>query len=163
MTGLGFRGAAGATLVALLLGGHGLPAGAADALVIEKGVVTVNEIAGPGTVPEGAIMMWSGDPKVLPAGWVLCDGVKRGKHEVPNLAGRFILGRAPGSFPMRSEGGAGAGGAEAFSTTGTVLTVTGAKPTTPTNGTAVVTPVAGNLPPYYVLAYIMYVGPTNLN
>src|SRR5262249_34779064 len=45
-------------------------------------------ITGQGAVPVGAIMMWSGDVKSLPKGWVLCDG----GNETPDLRGRFIVG-----------------------------------------------------------------------
>lgn len=39
-------------------------------------------------VPPGAIIMWSGDPVKLPAGWNLCDGT----NGTPDLRGRFIVG-----------------------------------------------------------------------
>ncbi|MEO6903448.1 MAG: hypothetical protein ABI315_09850 [Bacteroidia bacterium] len=43
-------------------------------------------------VPSGAIMMWSGDPAALPAGWALCDGATIGSFLTPDLRGRFIVG-----------------------------------------------------------------------
>jgi microcystin-dependent protein len=43
-------------------------------------------------VPTGAIMMWSGDPLTLPAGWALCDGTTYGTLVSPDLRGRFIVG-----------------------------------------------------------------------
>ena len=43
-------------------------------------------------VPTGAIVMWSGDPLSLPAGWALCDGSTIGSFVTPDLRGRFIVG-----------------------------------------------------------------------
>jgi microcystin-dependent protein len=45
-------------------------------------------VAGKGAVPVGAILMWSGNPANLPAGWVLCDGT----NNTPNLQDRFVVG-----------------------------------------------------------------------
>jgi microcystin-dependent protein len=42
-------------------------------------------------VPTGVIVMWSGSPASIPAGWALCDG-GGGR---PNLLGRFIIGYNP--------------------------------------------------------------------
>jgi len=39
-------------------------------------------------VPTGAILMWSGNPALIPSGWGLCDGTA-GR---PDLRGRFIVG-----------------------------------------------------------------------
>jgi microcystin-dependent protein len=39
-------------------------------------------------VPAGAIVMWSGSPGSIPAGWALCDG----SNGTPDLSGRFIVG-----------------------------------------------------------------------
>lgn len=79
--------------------------GPQDALVIEKdGAVRVNTaLYGKGAVPVGSILMWSGDPAKLPAGWVLCDG----KNETPDLSGRFIVGYGPGAGyrTMKEPGG----------------------------------------------------------
>ena len=41
-----------------------------------------------GTVPVGGIIMWSGDPTLLPSGWSLCDGT----NGTPDLKGRFVVG-----------------------------------------------------------------------
>lgn len=38
-------------------------------------------------VPEGAIVMWSGDPAAIPDGWQLCNGM----FGTPDLRDRFIL------------------------------------------------------------------------
>jgi microcystin-dependent protein len=50
---------------------------------------------GGGWVPVGGIIMWSGAPDQIPAGWALCDG----RNGTPNLQDRFVLGwgkRPPG-------------------------------------------------------------------
>lgn len=54
-------------------------------------------LVGPGAVPVGAILMWSGDPAKLPAGWHLCNGVGwfANGDPVPDLRGRFIVGHDP--------------------------------------------------------------------
>lgn len=71
-----------------------------DALVIEKDAVKVTTslsvagtaaaetFVGMGAMPVGAILMWSGSPDKVPAGWLLCDGTKG----TPPLSGRFIVG-----------------------------------------------------------------------
>lgn len=41
------------------------------------------------SVPIGTIMMWSGDQRSIPAGWMICDGRSGG---VPDLRERFIIG-----------------------------------------------------------------------
>lgn len=47
-------------------------------------------------VPTGGIIMWSGNPAAIPAGWALCDGTA-GR---PDLRGRFVVGYDPGSLPL---------------------------------------------------------------
>ena len=39
-------------------------------------------------VPKGAIILWSGSVGNIPSGWALCDGT----NGTPNLQGRFVLG-----------------------------------------------------------------------
>lgn len=46
------------------------------------------EFGGPGTVPLGGIIMWSGDTNTIPEGWDLCNG----DNGTPDLSGRFIVG-----------------------------------------------------------------------
>lgn len=50
--------------------------------------VSAPKIYGEGTMPPGAIIMWSGNPKALPVGWALCDG----QNGTPDLKGRFVVG-----------------------------------------------------------------------
>ncbi len=47
-----------------------------------------NSISGPGTIPLGGIIMWSGSKGNVPDGWKLCDGT----DGTPDLRNRFILG-----------------------------------------------------------------------
>lgn len=72
-----------------------------------NGNINVNGFAQNALVPTGAIMMWSGDPNALPAGWGLCNGhyYGPGGYDVvvlppffpigiihsPDLRGRFIV------------------------------------------------------------------------
>ncbi|MEQ8811952.1 MAG: hypothetical protein RIE59_22990 [Imperialibacter sp.] len=53
--------------------------------------------------PVKSIVMWSGDPNALPAGWYLCDG----GNGTPDLRGRFIVGLNPGGsdYPSKGPGG----------------------------------------------------------
>lgn len=51
-------------------------------------VSDANSISGPGTIPIGGIIMWSGSKGSVPDGWKLCDGT----DGTPDLRGRFILG-----------------------------------------------------------------------
>jgi len=55
-----------------------------------------------GAAPAGGIIMWSGSPSAIPAGWALCDGTAG----TPDLRGRFIVGyesRTGGSIPAHSD------------------------------------------------------------
>lgn len=63
---------------------------------INTAVVTTLKVAPFSTnalVPTGGIIMWSGSPSAIPAGWALCDGTA-GR---PDLRGRFVVGYDPGS------------------------------------------------------------------
>lgn len=60
--------------------------------------VTAGTFVGNGTIPIGGIIMWSGTTP--PAGWALCDGV----NGRPNLKGKFVLGYGAGQN-IRDEGG----------------------------------------------------------
>ncbi len=54
-------------------------------------------------VPTGSIIMWSGNPLALPAGWALCDGKTYGALVTPDLRGRFIVGAGQNSQPGQNE------------------------------------------------------------
>ena len=56
---------------------------------------------GPGTIPLGGIIMWSGSTP--PTGWALCNGQSSNGQQTPDLRGRFILGS--GSRSIGQSGG----------------------------------------------------------
>ena len=60
-------------------------------------------LAAAGSFSPGMIMLWSGNPASVPAGWALCDGLD-GR---PNLKGKFIVGfsATTGTYQMGSTGG----------------------------------------------------------
>lgn len=185
------RAGRGPVLVVTLLGALIAAAGAVrsqnerDALVVEaSGKVLVREsIEGPGTVPVGAILMWSGDPARLPPGWALCDG----EHHTPDLRGRFIAGLDPRAADYAVAGKTG--GVERvvlrpeelgihthqIEPSGKGLSSGNVKVGMVSFKVSADTPVFGpstagpspaappaaheNRPPYLVLAYIMYTGP----
>lgn len=76
----------------------------AGGLTVTGPVEVPGGIAGPGAVPKGAILMWSGDPAKLPEGWYLCNGsgwLANG-DPVPDLRGSFIVGHDPDNHDYRS-------------------------------------------------------------
>lgn len=52
-------------------------------------------ITGYGTIPVGGIIMWSGTN--VPSGWALCNGQTNSGIVTPNLSGRFVLGSGSGA------------------------------------------------------------------
>lgn len=58
-------------------------------------ITVLGSISGGGTIPTGAIVMWSGS--TAPTGWALCDGSTVNGIVTPDLRGRFVLGSGPGS------------------------------------------------------------------
>ena len=67
--------------------------GGTKMMSLSDGVLSVSDrFIGKGAVPPGAILMWSGVPTQLPAGWILCDGT----NGAPDLQSRFIVGYQPG-------------------------------------------------------------------
>jgi microcystin-dependent protein len=46
--------------------------------------------------PKGMVMMWAGQLTQIPQGWVLCDG----KNDTPDLRGKFVLGVNPKVDPV---------------------------------------------------------------
>lgn len=59
------------------------------------GSLTAHKIEGIGAFVQGMVIMWSGEIRQIPSGWVLCDG-KRG--DIPDLSGRFVLGVGRGNL-----------------------------------------------------------------
>lgn len=55
---------------------------------------------GPGTIPIGGIVIWSGAIVDIPAGWSLCDG----SGSTPDLRDRFIVG-AGSTYAVDATGG----------------------------------------------------------
>ena len=71
-------------------------------LTIDGGALKVDtKFAGHGTVPIGAILLWSGAVNAIPEGWALCNG----QNGTPNLADRFIIG-AGNVYAVNASGGA---------------------------------------------------------
>lgn len=134
-------------------------------------------------VPVGTIVMWSGDINDIPSGWKLCNGDNTDEAidiDIPNLSGRFVVGYngADSDFDKikhsggqktvtltvdeipshshdvnyRSENRAGdSGQSSELQPEGNQKQV---EATTQTGGGG----AHNNLPPYYVLAYIIYAG-----
>jgi microcystin-dependent protein len=156
--------------------GADLISSSANAVTV-NGTVTASSFAGNGTIPLGGIIMWSGS--TAPPGWALCNG----QNGTPDLRGRFVLGAGAGTGLTARDLGQ-MGGVEAHTltaaempahnhptTVGTVGYVAswnssreatkapdqGRNNGNQTQGSA----MAGggqphdNMPPYYVLAYIM--------
>ena len=57
-------------------------------------------VSGPGSVPAGAIMLWSGTADNIPDGWALCDG----QDGRPDLRDKFVLGAGTGHSVGESGG-----------------------------------------------------------
>jgi len=53
---------------------------------VASNTITAGEFIGPGTIPLGGIIMWSGS--TVPTGWSLCNG----SNSTPDLRNRFIVG-----------------------------------------------------------------------
>ena len=53
---------------------------------VASNTITAGEFIGPGTIPVGGIIMWSGN--TVPTGWSLCNG----SNGTPDLRNRFIVG-----------------------------------------------------------------------
>ncbi len=131
--------------------------------------------------PKGIIVMWNGDETNVPQGWALCDGTSNG---TPDLRGRFVLGLNPNRKPSSktSQNKQGDEGGEEQHTltikempshthnirTGTNSGSTPEGRVTQWNqrddrgyrGDGIIESTGGseahnNMPPYYVLAYIM--------
>jgi hypothetical protein len=89
----------GQSIVVKTAAGSGVTVGNGKSTIVVCDGVDVSEAAG-GTVPSGAIMMWSGSIASIPAGWYLCDGT----NGTPNLRDRFIVG-AGSTYAVNATGG----------------------------------------------------------
>lgn len=69
-----------------------------------NGTAKATSFQGFGTVPVGAILMWSGSTSVIPAGWALCNGQNVNGQQTPNLTDRFIVA-AGNSYQAHAIGG----------------------------------------------------------
>lgn len=54
-----------------------------------SGIITINELPTPSSLPSGTIIMWSGAITEIPSGFVLCDGTYPG---APDLRDKFVVG-----------------------------------------------------------------------
>lgn len=109
----------------------------------------------------GVITVWSGGLGNIPPGWHLCDG----SPGTPDLRNKFVVSAGP-TFSVGDEDGASthshdftANGHDHF-VTGPTATVPGVgaslgSDTTQLSGTTDVQPTK---PPYYALAYIIFLG-----
>jgi microcystin-dependent protein len=151
------------------------------------GTIMAKSFEGVGAVPKGSILMWSGNPVQLPAGWVLCDGT----NDTPDLKGRFIVGYDPSDadysapnktggekvhaltvaeMPSHAHSGQTASHKLSLRKTGWAGTTHGLAAAADQGAAnfvhqhSFITASQGdgkgheNRPPYYALAYIMYVG-----
>ena len=154
---------------------------------ITGALVVTGVISGPGTIPIGGIIMWSGS--TVPSGWQLCDG----SNSTPDLRNKMILGgNAYSSSAWResitgsttSSGGskdaivvshthtitdpghthsvnglAGGSGGSGIFTGSASVSVTGTGIVSATTGISLASSGSSgtnqNLPPYFVLAFIM--------
>lgn len=127
-------------------------------------------INGFGMIPEGGIIAWSGSIANIPVGWALCNGA----NGTPDLRGRFILGAQADSGATYDVGDTG--GAASVTLSENQIpehrhTITGASGAGSGGGYQVstiqsVTGYTGyvgggqsheNMPPFFVLAFIMRV------
>ena len=134
------------------------------------------------SVPQGAILLWSGSTGTIPNGWLLCDG----NGGTPDLRNRFIVG-AGSTYSVADSGGSanavvvshthiatvtdpshshsftngaqtssgGSGGGGVYADSRTVSTNSATTGISVTNALEGVSGTNANLPPYYALCYIM--------
>ena len=136
-----------------------------------KKLTTIEEMT-PHLMPKGAIVMWSGAINAIPKGWALCNG----ENETPNLSGRFIVGvgkadykEAKTTYQLNKTGGyeeITLTAAESYYKDTRYTANIEYKGIKLAGSCDVVTKITGNttehsatahsnIPPYYVLAYIM--------
>ncbi|NCA81328.1 MAG: hypothetical protein EOM72_01090 [Opitutae bacterium] len=78
----------------------GTGAGIATLTIVDGALKVDTKFAGHGTVPVGAILMWSGTTNTIPDGWSLCNG----QNGTPDLRDRFIMG-AGNHYGVSATGG----------------------------------------------------------
>lgn len=118
--------------------------------------------------PSGMIVMWSGSIGSIPTGWALCNG----DNGTPDLRNRFIVG-AGDQYPVGGTGGSwehshaitvdpSATGVTIGSTTANVngdgdppAALTSAVVNDPQHTHSASSSIAGHIPPYFALAFIM--------
>lgn len=67
-----------------------LPGDLAVVGALTVGSVNASAVTGPGTIPLGGIIMWSGS--TVPTGWALCNGQIVNSIQTPNLVDKFVIG-----------------------------------------------------------------------
>jgi len=75
------------------------------------GSFTASSFAGPGIIPVGGIIMWSGSIASIPSGWALCDGGATTKPDgttirTPDLRDKFVVGAGSAYNPTDTGGAA---------------------------------------------------------
>ena len=78
----------------------GTGAGIATLAIVDGALKVDTKFAGHGTVPFGAILMWSGATNDIPDGWSLCNG----QNGTPDLRDQFIVG-AGNHYAVSATGG----------------------------------------------------------
>lgn len=134
-----------------------------------NGSINFNQTLNIITMPPGLIAMWSGLIANIPAGWLLCDGT----NGTPNLSGQFVVGVKPGDTDFNAIGDTGGvkqvtlsvaqmpSHSHGYIGVDTVSTAGGSSSNRRCGDFAKVSDPQGgdqpheNLPPFYVLAYIM--------
>ncbi|MBP1589694.1 MAG: tail fiber protein [Kiritimatiellae bacterium] len=74
-----------------------------------KGTLKVADggaMTGHGTMPVGAIVMWSGETDTVPKGWAVCDGSTQEGMQTPDLRGWFVMHPREGKDAGEESGGA---------------------------------------------------------
>lgn len=127
--------------------------------------IKVNHLSSEIALPPGGIIMWTGKPYNIPAGWALCDGT----NGTPDLRNRFVVGAGDEykvadiggeklhqltveEMPLHNHGG-GSGGAYMLQQ-GADYSLIGNGSTNFEGGNK----SHENRPPYYALCFIMKLG-----
>jgi len=109
----------------------------------------------------GSIIIWQGSVETVPSSWALCDG----GNGTPDLRDRFIVGNSVG-FPIDSTGGSTSHdhdftGDDHFHVFPSGIDLPpggGISSSTTLNPVVGTTDLDSNMPPYYSLCYIMFIG-----